>query len=397
MFLNFLRKIKRKLFKPSTNTKKKFISNYFQKKYEQKALLSYITSPFIDGIKYSHTNYSEAMIIAECLDELKYQVDIIEYDTTDSNIKYDEYKVIMGFGFPLEDSFYSIDIKKNITIYYGTGNHYCFINSQSISRLLEVYKKTGKLMIDSIRFSKYTWSLQTSIASGLILLGNKYTKEHFAKHYFGNCIETINIFYYDVLKEKKTALIEEKNIQESKKNFLWFGSTGLIHKGLDILLEYFSKRKDVNLYICGVNQYEHSFLKHYDSYLTSNRNIINCGFIDIRSLEFENILKICSFVIFPSASEGGAASVVNVMGNGGLIPIVSKATCLDVRDIGIVFEKLTETEIANAVELALKKSEEEIKKLHYSILKYCSENHSIALYKKNMLHHIESIISENAK
>ncbi|MDX1903168.1 MAG: glycosyltransferase [Thermonemataceae bacterium] len=394
MFLNFLKKIKRKLL--NSNLKKKIISNHFQRNYDQKALLSYITEPFINGIKYKHTSHNEAMMIAECLDELKYQVDIIDFDTIDNSIKYNEYKIIIGFGFPLEASFYSIDIKKNITIYYGTGNHYCFTNRQSISRLLEVYRKTGKLMIDSIRFSKYTWSLQTSIASGLILLGNEYTKEHYAKHYFGNHIKIMNIFFYDIFKGKKISLIEEKNIKESRKNFLWFGSNGLVHKGLDILLEYFSKRKDINLYVCGINEYEDLFLRNYDNYLTSNHNnIINCGFIDIHSLEFENILKICSFVIFPSASEGGAASVVNVMGNGGLIPIVSKATCLDVKNMGIVFENLTEAEVADAVELALKKTEGEIKALHYSILKDFSKDYSISSYKINMLNNIKSI-SENA-
>ena len=45
--------------------------------------------------------------------------------------------------------------------------------------------------------------------------------------------------------------------------------------------------------------------------------------------KFEEILLSCSFAIFPSCSEGGCPSTLTVIGNGGLIPIITKETTIE--------------------------------------------------------------------
>src|SRR5947209_8560440 len=96
-----------------------YISNIFEKSNDKNVLISYITSPFKNGLKYSHTSSNECMIICKVFSELGYNVDIVDFDALDFKIDYSKYGVIFGFGHPLENSYYHIDLKNTKTIYYG--------------------------------------------------------------------------------------------------------------------------------------------------------------------------------------------------------------------------------------------------------------------------------------
>src|SRR5665648_1099492 len=97
------------------------VSNYFNTHHKKNALISYITHPFNRGINLTHTNYTEAVEIAKVLNELGYNVDIVNY-YFEGKLNYDKYSVIFGFGEPLINSFYCRN-RKIFTIYYGTGMH----------------------------------------------------------------------------------------------------------------------------------------------------------------------------------------------------------------------------------------------------------------------------------
>ena len=50
----------------------------------------------------------------------------------------------------------------------------------------------------------------------------------------------------------------------------------------------------------------------------------------------------CAFVVHPSISEGGSPSVLNVVANGGLIPVCSKACGVDLPEDGsVVIDEVT--------------------------------------------------------
>ena len=50
-----------------------------------------------------------------------------------------------------------------------------------------------------------------------------------------------------------------KILTDVRKSFLWFGSDGFIHKGLDLVLEAFAQMPDYNLTVCGPIQYGKGF------------------------------------------------------------------------------------------------------------------------------------------
>ncbi len=125
-----------------------------------------------------------------------------------------------------------------------------------------------------------------------------------------------------------------KNIRDysyAKKCFMWIGSTGAIHKGLDILLDVFKNHQDLELYVLGVSEYDRRILKPLMS-----PNVKDVGFIDIQGDEFLSIVSKCGFVVLPSCSEGLATSVITGM-NHGLIPLVTQETGIEA-PVGEVFK-----------------------------------------------------------
>jgi hypothetical protein len=120
--------------------KRKKIKNYFKTQHSKNALLSYITHPFTKGQYFSHTNYFEAMSHAKILNELGYNVDVIDYDYQ-GEIDFSKYDLLVGFGDAFNQYFESGINKKIITIYYGTGMHVCHQNHATLKRLRDVYLK----------------------------------------------------------------------------------------------------------------------------------------------------------------------------------------------------------------------------------------------------------------
>jgi glycosyltransferase involved in cell wall biosynthesis len=171
---------------------------------------------------------------------------------------------------------------------------------------------------------------------------------------------------------------------------LWFGGSGLIHKGLDIVLEIFKKRRDITLHVCGPVEGERVFQKTYYNYLYNTPNIKTYGFVNINSEKFRKLMQACAFTIYPSASEGSSPSVVVVMGNGGLIPILSNASGLDVEEFGFVFEEINHETVEKYIENALELTDGELFKRSLGVLRFADTHHGFENYSRRM----EEIIIE---
>lgn len=299
------------------------ITNFYKTNYTRRALLSYITSPFKKD-SLSHTNYFEAQSWAKILHELGYIVDVIHYENS-KKIDLSKYDLICGFGDVFQHYFENIKNTKTKTIYYATGMHVCHQNHATLTRIKDVYEKKQIWLGKSARFVEKTWTHQTSLVDGIIALGNEVCADSYRKYFDGHVYALPATFY----KTFDAEIIINQRTDESKKHYLWFGSSGLIHKGLDLCLEYFVNNQDVYLHVCGPIENEPEFVATYKKELFETPNIKTYGFVDIQSKEFEYILINCSFSIFPSCSEGGAVSVLTTIGNGGLIPIITKETTIN--------------------------------------------------------------------
>ncbi|MBT5490981.1 glycosyltransferase [bacterium] len=344
------------------------ISNIFKSKYKKKALLSYVTIPFIKN-SYSHSYYFEAQSWAKILDTLGYQVDVIHYDRRLKNIDTTQYDLICGFGSVFQKHFETPNSKAK-TIYYATGMHAYHQNLLSLKRVKDVYVKKNVWLGKSARFVEKTWTHQTTLVNGIIALGGNVCADSYRKHYDGRVISVPAPFH---TTQNVKEIINTKH-KDSNKNFLWFGGSGFIHKGLDLLLDYFVKNVDLTLHVCGPID-DTSFVNAYKKELYETLNIITYGFIDIKSEVFTNTLKSCAFVIFPSCSEGGSVSVLTAIGNGALIPIITKETAISTGS-EIWINNLDYHGIDEAIKNALKLKDNEIFLLQKKNYEFVALNNS---------------------
>jgi hypothetical protein len=376
---NFIKKYThshlRGIFRLMCRKFKRPIINYYKTNYTENVLISHITHCFKKGIDLTHTNQVEALEVARVFKELGYNVDIVDY-YFEGNLKYNKYSVIFGFGEPLISSFYSTN-NKIIRIYYGTGMHVIHQNYATLNRIEEVYKKKGKWLLESGRIVDKAWSAQTSLVDNIIVtLGNEKAVELYQR-YFPRKIYNIPVSYYKEFDHEN--IIQSKDFKDAKKHFLWFGGSGLIHKGLDLLLEVFKELPDLNLHIGGSIDNEPGFKECYYEELYKMKNIHTYGFIKVNSEAFKNIVKKCAFIIFPSCSEGIPGSVINVMVYG-LMPIVPSVAGIRIKDFGIEIKELTRESIKESIIKAVNLSEKEIEKKSLACANDTTENYSIEKY-----------------
>lgn len=95
-------------------------------------------------------------------------------------------------------------------------------------------------------------------------------------------------------------------------------------------------------------------------------------------------METCVSVVFPSVSEGGAPSVLTVMGNGGLIPIISKASGLDINKYGFEFDSINKDTLGKNIDKLLSYTDDELKNLSVQIQNETRERYTYTNYKNNL-------------
>jgi glycosyltransferase involved in cell wall biosynthesis len=306
------------------------IFDYFENNFQKRVLISYVTKPFLEEDDFRHSNNAEAIEIAKQFDDRGYAVDIIEY-----SVKYDKnyfenkkYDVVFG----LEPVFLAAvnHLKPKKSIYYATGAHFEFQNSAEQERLVNLKKRKGLML----KPRRYVFPHESSsLADAIISIGNDWTKGTYAGK--AKEVKCIPVSAYSFFSLAEVNM--EKDWISARKNFLWFNSVGAVHKGLDLLLEIFSKNKDLHLYISGKVAFELDFIFLYKKELFFTENIHFMGWTSPRSKRFKKLATKCAFIVSPSCSEGMSGSLATCM-HLGMIPLSSEESGLDIGDCGVMFE-----------------------------------------------------------
>ena len=164
-----------------------------------------------------------------------------------------------------------------------------------------------------------------------------------------------------------------------------------MHKGIDLLLEVFSKHLEWNLIVCGKTfKDECKALK-----INIPSNVHYYGFVDVGSQEFLDLCQSCGFILLPSCSEGTSTAVETAMRHG-LIPIVMSNMIIDEPEKyfytfhGFYLDQIEETLIK-----VLELSAEDYQKLSKEISSYANDRYSLERYTNDFRKIIESIIGNN--
>ena len=294
--------------------RKEYVENVNHNEYDKRALFLYITEPFLTTAeKSSHQNFHQAREIARVIGSRGYVVDVAHFQNKYVRLK-NKYDLVIGL-IPRGINVYTKKMNPGCKkIAYLTSMNLAISSANEKRRIEECYKRRG-VRLKQRRFGGY-------IEKGIEefdwewYIGNEYNFQSYSTFQMPPSFRIKNTGY----------LFPWANeiITRDPHSFVYFGSSGQVHKGLDLLLELFSQRlNDYNLYVCGCYEQEEDFAKEYHKELFETPNIHPMGFVDIHSDTFKEISYKCAYSILPSCAEGCAGSVLTSM-SAGLISICSK-------------------------------------------------------------------------
>jgi glycosyltransferase involved in cell wall biosynthesis len=272
----------------------------------------------------AHTNRWESMNMVQAFVEQGYAVDLIDISNT-AFVPKKKYDFFI-------DNYHNMERLAPllgatcIKIFHATTAHWKFNNEAEQKRFDDLYTRRGvRLNVDRVLPPNHA----VEFCDEATLLGNHFTANTYA---FANK----KITRIPISTTHTYLSPEKKDFDAARKNFVWFGGAGVIHKGLDLVVEAFAQMPEYNLTICGKIEGEKDFLKVYEREL-GLPNIKMAGFMDPESEEFKKICTQSIALVYPSCSEGQSGAVVLMM-HAGLIPIVSYESGVDVEDFGVVLK-----------------------------------------------------------
>ena len=345
------------------------IENYFKTVYNKSALISYIIYPFIDGIKNYHSNNRECFVIAEILRELEFNVDIIHWDNT-TYIPNKNYEVVIDNHNNLErlKPYLSESTRK---IFHATNANWLYQNWVEYGLYYEFFLKKG-VSIAPPRIMSFANSVE--YCDFISIFGNEFTKSTYGSysHKAHQLPMSITI---------SPEINTEKDFSSAKSKFVWLNSHGALLKGLDIVIDVFTKQPHRELYICGDLNRDAAFRDAISILLSQAPNIKTVGWVDVDGDLFKEITSKCAWVLSTSFSEGGGGSTLNCMAKG-LIPVVTKSSSLTLpENTGFYLQENTVSELADLLKKISVLDECELKKMSFNSYQFVSSNHTIENFK----------------
>lgn len=305
-------------------------------------LFSYVTHAFSgQAVPYSHTSYWESRRMAETFVDLGYSVDVISAADARGFLPQKHYDFFIGH----RHNFERIAQRLNtdcVKVLHCDVAHWLFHNTAGSRRLLALQQRKGITLL-LLRLQAPNLAIES--ADCATVLGNEFTIGTYK--YADKPIYRVPI--------SAPALYpwpEGKDFEACRRHFIWFGSNGFVHKGLDLVLEAFAAMPEYHLTVCGpiTDEVEREFEKAFFRELYQTANIRTVGWIDDAGPEFLRIAKSCVGVINPSCSEGGGGSVITCM-HAGLIPIVSHESSVDIGDFGYLLPDCSVESIRNSIKM----------------------------------------------
>lgn len=347
-------------------------------------LLAYLIEPFLENdrttISSKHTNHLESVCIAETFLDLGYDVDVIDY-------RYSAFRPQKAYTAFFSARVYFEPIAKRlnpecIKIVHLDTAHWSFNNTMAFRRSLEMAERKGTAVYSMKRIEPNYAIEHADVAT---FLGNQFTEETY--RFAGKPMHRLPVPSY-----KLYDWPEHKDFEQCRKRFFWMGSVGLVHKGLDLVLEAFAQLPDFELVVCGPIDETPRFKQVYHEELFERDTIENLDWIDIAGPEFiEKVQNRCIGLVYPSASEGQSGAVVTCM-QAGLIPIISYESGVDVDDFGIILNQCTIDEITSAVRRISELPAPELKAMSRRTWQYAQANHSQENYRKRLREVLEEIL-----
>lgn len=305
-----------------------------------RALVSYIVDGLLvppeSQLPRGHTHFWESRQIARTFVDLGYTVDVIHW-TNQAFEPVEPYDVLLDVRLNLERLAPSVG-DACLKIQHIETAHYAFHNRAQQERLDALEERRG-VRLAPRKTIEPNRAIET--ADFGIAVGNAFTigtYEHAGTPIFRVPISVPCVY----------AAPEDKDFAACRRRFLWFGSGGLVHKGLDLVLEAFADMPEYELAVCGPIHMERDLEAAYVRELYESPNIRTLGWVDVAGERFRKLRRTTLGVVYPSCSEGGGGSVITCL-HAGLLPIVTREASVDLHGFGTELPEASVGAIREAV------------------------------------------------
>lgn len=338
-----------------------------------RVLLSYTTAAFAassgDGLSRRHSNLWECADMARAFLERGYAVDVMDYDDALSRPRgeYAAFVDIHGNMERLGPSMPSGCLK----MMHLTGSHWLFQNMAEYERLWALAERRG-VVLQPRRLQRPSFGIE--LADCATLLGNDVTMSTwaFARKPIRKLPVTSPVTY---------DWPPSKDFEQARKRFVWLGGTGLVLKGLDLVLEAFSQMPELRLTVCGPVSREPDFVRAYRKELYQTPNIKCVDWVDVGSPQFLAIVEGSGAFVYPTASEGASVAVVTCL-HAGLVPIVSDRTGIDIGEFGFVLDESSVESVMQAVRHVAQLPPERLEAMARGAYEHARTRHSREAFSK---------------
>lgn len=315
-----------------------------------------------------------------------YCIDVCELNDNKAykRLCHNNYDIILGFG----NVYKEFCLKQNISIKINfiTENNPIIVKEKYKERINYFKKRHPNINASkSIARIGYYDINQFKISDIGILMTSKYNAQTFKPY-----LKKINLINCNAIFNENYVFSEKEiieTIDNNRYNFLWFGSVGFIHKGLDLLIDTFKELPNFTLNCYGIDHREKSIFNSI-----KYTNTINHGSINVLSEDFytQIILK-HNFVIFPSCSEGMSTAVATCMAHG-IIPIVTKECGIESIPFIIELNDIKIDSIKKVIMQTLNMRKEDILLKRKKCYEYARENYSLKKFDENFKNIMDDIL-----
>lgn len=360
--------------------KKEVINNVNNSNADKRCLLIYIIQPFQKEVDKSHQNFWQVKEMARIIGNKSYIVDVAYYQYKYVSLHH-KYDLVVGL------------IPRGIDIYTKHMNSGCkqiaYLTSMNLSvtsgneekRIEECFQRRG-VRLKPRRFAGYI-EQRIEQFDGVWYIGNEFNFQSYSHFKMPPSFRIRNTGY--------VFPWADPNIVRDPHCFMYFGSAGQVHKGLDLLLELFAEEiKDCTLYVCGSFAREEDFVKEYHKELYETSNIIPIGHVNIETPQYEELSKICAYSIMPSCAEGSAGSVLTNM-SAGIIPLVSKECGFEEEEVITLPDCKKETIKSYIVEYS-KKNQEWLKVYSLKSIQIVKEYYGNSAFTKSVEEALDGVL-----
>ncbi len=346
-----------------------------------RVLLSYILEPLEQKASpdHSHTHFFESLCIARSFLERGFLVDGISWENLHF-VPRESYDVVIDVRLNLER--WVDDLPSSTLKIAHLDTCHWRVNNEAQERRLERLRDRRGVALRPRRLMPPNRLIES--ADRATYLGNQFTAESygFAKKPLDRIPVSVP-FTYD--------WITDRQFEGTRQRFLWFGSGGLVHKGLDLVLELFARRPDLELVVCGPIERERDFEAHYLEELYRLPNIQTLGWIDVASHRFLDVVASCSALVYPSCAEGGGASALTCM-HAGLIPILTREASVDLTpETGVVLRDSQLETIEAAVDEHTQCSPAQLEERARSAWEWVRTRHSKEHFARHVSEYVDKL------